>query len=126
MISRKIQIQKYKKIHKGAKYVRNPHILRTLSILHFLGLIEICWDFIWVGYCLNSFIKLRRCSNDFWKNPSPKILKNLTRVQRIWGFLTFFLPSQFSTSLIPHLLCMHWLSSSIGIKNEWTPIIIYA
>ena len=34
MISRKIQIQKYKKVNKGTKSVRSPHIHRTLPILH--------------------------------------------------------------------------------------------
>ena len=41
MISEKIQIQKYKKINKGTKNVRNPHILRTLPILHFFSLFKI-------------------------------------------------------------------------------------
>ena len=41
MISGKIQIQKYKKFQKGTKNERNPHILRTLPILHFFGLFKI-------------------------------------------------------------------------------------
>ena len=76
MISRKIQIQKYKKIHKSTKNVRNPHILRTLPILHFIGVFKIFWDIIWFGCCLNRFVTLRRRSNDFRKNRHPKILKN--------------------------------------------------
>ena len=31
MISGKIEMQKYSKIHKGTKNVKNPHILRTLG-----------------------------------------------------------------------------------------------
>ena len=41
MISGKIQIQKYEKINKGTKNVRNPHILRTLQILHLFGVLKI-------------------------------------------------------------------------------------
>ena len=130
MMLGKIILQKYLKIRKGMKNVRNPHILRTLPILHFFDALKFFWDFIWFGYCLNesitlrgiqmmsekiklkkyfkiriltffvpspfstsltfqnfldfiwhgyclnSFITLRRCSNDFQKNPNPKILKN--------------------------------------------------
>ena len=76
MISEKIQIQKYSKIHKGTKNVRNPHILRTLPILHLFEVFKIFWDFIWIGYDLNRFITLRRWGNDFWKNPNKKMLKN--------------------------------------------------
>ena len=43
MISEKIQIQKYKEINKATKSVRNPHILRTLPILH---LIEVFKTFL--------------------------------------------------------------------------------
>ena len=50
MISGKIQIQKYKKINKGTKSVRNPHIHRTLPILHMFEVFKIFWDFIWLGY----------------------------------------------------------------------------
>ena len=39
MISLKIKIQKYKKINKGTKNVRIPHILCTLLILHFFELL---------------------------------------------------------------------------------------
>ena len=66
-----------KKINKGTKNVRNPHILRILPILHMFDVFQISWDFIWVGCCLNRFITLRRWSNDIRKNPNPKILKNL-------------------------------------------------
>ena len=48
----------------------------TLPILHFFGLFKTCWHFIWVGWCLNRFITLRRWSNDIRKYPNPKILKN--------------------------------------------------
>ena len=34
------------------------------------------WDIIWLGYSLNEFITLKECSNDPWKNQTPKILKN--------------------------------------------------
>ena len=48
MISGKIQIQKYQKINKGTKNVRNPHILRTLpNFLVFLN-----YDFF--GHHLNT------------------------------------------------------------------------
>ena len=40
MISGKIGIQKYLKIPKGTKNVKNPHILRTLQILHLFWLIH--------------------------------------------------------------------------------------
>ena len=40
MITEKIQIQKYSKIHKGTKNVRNPHIRRTLQILQFLDFLK--------------------------------------------------------------------------------------
>ena len=76
MISGKIQIQKYKKINKGMKYVKNPHILRTLQILPLFELFKNFWDFIWLGCCLNRFIIIRRWSNDIRKNLNPKILKN--------------------------------------------------
>ena len=41
MIFEKIEIQKYKKIQQGTKNVRNPHILRTLPILNFIGVSKI-------------------------------------------------------------------------------------
>ena len=75
MIYGKIQIQKNKKIHKSTKNVRNPHILPTLPNLHFFGLFKIFWNIIWLGYCLNRFVTLRKWWNDFWKNPNPKIWK---------------------------------------------------
>ena len=89
MIFGKIQIQKCKKSNKGMKNVRNPHILRTLPILKFFGLLKICWDFIWLGYCLNRFITLRRWSNDFRKNPNSKILKNLRTLPILYLFRVF-------------------------------------
>ena len=76
MIFGKIEIEKDKKIHKGTKNVRNPHILRTLRNLHFFGLFKIFWGIIWLGCCLNRSVTLRRWSNDIWKNRNRKILKN--------------------------------------------------
>ena len=76
MISGKIQIQKYEKFHKSMKNVRNPHILRTLPILHFFGLFKIFWDLIWLRYYLNRFVTLRKWLNDLRKNPNPKKQKN--------------------------------------------------
>ena len=76
MNSGKVQIQKYKKIHKGTKYVKNPHILRTLPNLHFFGHFKIFWGMILLGCCLNRSVTLRRCSNDIGKNRNRKILKN--------------------------------------------------
>ena len=76
MISEKIKIQKYLKIRKGTKNVKNPHIFRTLCILHFLELFKNFGYFIWLGYYLNKFITLTRWSNDLRKNQNPKILKN--------------------------------------------------
>ena len=67
--------------------MRNPHILCAHTILHFFRLFKILWGFIWLGYCLNRFITLRRWSNDFRKNPNPKILKNYTMVRIMWGIL---------------------------------------
>ena len=57
------------------------------------------WDFIWLGYCVNRFITLRRWWNDFRTNPNPKMPKKFTRVRSMWGILTFFVPSQFTTCL---------------------------
>ena len=79
--------------------MRNPHILLTFPILHFFGLFKVFLEFIWVGWCLIWFITLRRWWNDFQKNRKPKILKKKTRARRMWGILTFFVPSPFSTSL---------------------------
>ena len=61
---KKIKLQKYLKIRKGTKNVRNPHILHTLPILHIFDVLKIFWDFIWLGYCLNELITLKGCSND--------------------------------------------------------------
>ena len=72
----KNQNPKILKIKKGMKNVRNPHILRTLPILHFFEFLKFFGEFIWVGWCLNKFITLRRWWNDFQKNPKQKILKN--------------------------------------------------
>ena len=33
------------------------------------------WDTVWLGFSLNEFITLKGCSNDHWKNQTPKILK---------------------------------------------------
>ena len=38
--------------------------------------LKIFWDIVWVGYSLNEFITLKECSNDPWKNQTPKIIKN--------------------------------------------------
>ena len=76
MISEKIKIQKYEKINKGTKNVKNPHILRTLPILHFFELFKNFGDFIWLEYCLNRFITLKGYLMDAKKNHNPKILNN--------------------------------------------------
>ena len=76
MMLRKIKLQKYVKIRKGTKNVRNPHILRTLPILNFFDVLKFCGDIVWLGYCLNEFMTLKGCSNDAQKNKAPKILKN--------------------------------------------------
>ena len=77
MISGKIEIEKYSKIHKGTKNVRNPHILRTLPNFHLFEVLKILLDFICHGYCLNRLIPLRWCSNESRKNPNAKILKKI-------------------------------------------------
>ena len=46
MMLEKIILQKYLKIGKGMKNVRNPHILRTILILHFFDTLKKFWDFI--------------------------------------------------------------------------------
>ena len=46
MMPEKIKLQKYLKIKKGTKNVRNPHILRTLLILHIFDVLKKFWDFI--------------------------------------------------------------------------------
>ena len=76
MMSENIIFQKYLKIRKDTKNVRNLHILHTLPILHFFDVLKLFWDILWLGYCLNEFITLMRCSNDVGKNQTPKILKN--------------------------------------------------
>ena len=73
--SEKSKSKNTKKIHKGTKYVRNPHILRTIPILHLFEGFKIFWDFVWLAYCLNRFITLWRWWNNFRKNPSKKIQK---------------------------------------------------
>ena len=55
---------------------KSIYILCTLPIFHFFELFKKFWHFIWLGYCLNRFIALRRCSNDARKNQISKILKN--------------------------------------------------
>ena len=86
MIFGKIQIQKYREINKATKSVRNPHILRTLPILHLFEVFKFFWDFTWHGYCLNRFITLKGCSNysrkkikihKYLKNYQPHILRTL-------------------------------------------------
>ena len=54
MVSGKIEMQKYSKIHKGTKNVKNTHILRSLPILHFFGLFKFFGasyglDVVWIG-----------------------------------------------------------------------------
>ena len=73
---RKIKLQKYLKIIKGTKNLRNLHILRTLPILHIFDVLKKIWDFIWFGYCLNEVITLKGYSNDAQKNQTPIILNN--------------------------------------------------
>ena len=64
----KIKLQKYLKIKKGTKNVRNSYILRIPSILHFFDVLKMFRDFIWLRYCINKFITLSSCSNDIRKN----------------------------------------------------------
>ena len=68
MMPKEIILQNYFKIRKCMKNVRNPHILRTLPILHFFDALKKIWYFIWLGYCLNEFITLKGYSNDDRKN----------------------------------------------------------
>ena len=65
-----------RKIRKVMKNVRNVHILCILPILHFFDVLKKFWDIVWLGYFLNEFITHKGCSNDPWKNQTPKILKN--------------------------------------------------
>ena len=46
MMFKKIKLKKYLKIKKGTKNVRNPHILRTLSFLHFFDALKFFWEFM--------------------------------------------------------------------------------
>ena len=119
MISGKIQIQKYSKIHKGTKNVRNPHILRTLPILHFFGVLKNFKDIKWFGCYLKRFVTLRRWSNDIRKNRNSKNTKKFTRVQRMWGCLTLFVPSQFSTSLD----FLKFFGASYGLDVVWIGLL---
>ena len=63
-----IKLKKHLKIRKGMKNVRNPYILHTLPILHFLDVLKIYWDLIWLAYYLNEFITLKGCSNEARKH----------------------------------------------------------
>ena len=76
MMHEKIILQNYLRIRKGTKNVRNPHIYRTLPILHFFENLKLFWDFIWLGYCVNELVTLKGCSNDARKNQTSKILQN--------------------------------------------------
>ena len=65
---------------------------------------------------------------NFEKNKKTKNTKKLTRVRRMWGFLTFFVPSHFSTSLIllknfgtSYGLDIVWMSSLYSIGVEIMP-----
>ena len=69
----KIEIQKYKKISKGTKNVRNPHILHTLPNLHFFDFFKIILDLICLEYWVNRLIALKGCKIDAQKNWNPKI-----------------------------------------------------
>ena len=71
----KIKHQKCLKIGKGTKNMRNPHILRTLPILHLFDVLKKFWDIVWLGYCLNEFITLN-VQIIPEKNQTPKIPKN--------------------------------------------------
>ena len=70
----------------GTKNVRNPHIFRTLLILHFFGLSKIFWGIIWLECCLNRSVTLRRWSNEIRKNWNPKILKNYKGMNNVRNF----------------------------------------
>ena len=43
--------------------------MRAFDVLKFF------WDTVWLGFSLNEFITLKGCSNDPWKNQTPKLLK---------------------------------------------------
>ena len=59
------------------KNARNPHILRTLPFLHFFKLFKNFGDFIWLGWCSNRFITLRRWSNDLRKKSKSQNTKKI-------------------------------------------------
>ena len=105
--------------------MKNPHILHTLPILYLFGLFKIFWGIIWLGCCLNRSVTLRRWSNDIRKNRNPKNTKNFTRVRRMWGILTFFVPSQFSIwlkflKLFWHfILLVYCLNRFITLRRWW-------
>ena len=87
MMHGKIILQNYFRIQKGTKNVRNPHILRTLLILHFIDVWNFFWDIVWLRYCLNEFITFKGCSNDTRKNQNPKILKISKGMKNVRNFL---------------------------------------
>ena len=76
MIFEKSKSKNTKKNRKGARNIRIPYVLRTLQFLNFFELFKTFGDFIWLGYCLNRFITLRKWSNDRRKNQNARILKN--------------------------------------------------
>ena len=76
MIPGKIKLKKYIKIRKVTKNVRNPHILRTLPILHFVDALNF---FFWTSYVMDivimSSIHLRDVEMMFGKIKLKKYLK---------------------------------------------------
>ena len=80
-----------------------------------LKFLELLLVFKLLGYSLNRFITLRRCSNDIRKKSKSKNTKKLTNVQRMWGILTFFVPSQFSTCL----KFLKFVGTSYGLDVVW-------
>ena len=54
MMLEKIKLQKYFKIRKGTSYLPHSPLLRCFKKN---------WDLIWLEYCLNDSITLKRCSN---------------------------------------------------------------
>ena len=111
IIPEKVKLPKYLKIRNSTKNVWNPHVLHTLSILHFFDILKNIWDIVWLEYYLDEFIIFKGCSNDTWKNQNPKILKKLVRVWRMWGILTFFVLSP-----SPLLWC---LKNILGHRIVW-------
>ena len=73
----------------GTKNVRNSHMLRTLQILPLFEVFKLFWNLIWLGYCINMFIILRRWSNDLQKNPNLKILKNSLHFEGVKWIVKF-------------------------------------